>query len=165
MSSLPRTLALGLFAGLAMLLLGAISLALHQPLLFPAIGASAALIVLAPQSKGAQPRSIILGHGVGALIGWLCVQSIAGGAQGSLATLHQWSFVLSGSAALAATAAALVHWSIPHPPAAATTMIVGMGLLPQGAHALAMVGAALLLALLARLLLGWAGQPLPWWAQ
>lgn len=161
---MTRILTIGLLAGVAMLLLGTLSLLLHQPLLFPAIGASAALIALAPQSRGAQPRSIILGHAIGAGLGWLCVQSIAGVSQGSLANLQQWPLVLSGCLALASTAVALVHWNIPHPPAAATTMIVGMGLLPQGAHVLAMVAAAVLLALLARLSLTVLGQPSPWWS-
>lgn len=130
------------FVLLAMLVLGALSLLVQAPLLFPAIGASAALVLLAPAAPGAQPKCILLGHTLGALLGWVCVQTIAGGAQGSLAQLTTPALLVSGSVALAATVAALIVVRIPHPPAAATTMIVGMGLLPHAEQVLALIVSA-----------------------
>lgn len=130
------------FALLAMLVLGALSLWLQAPLLFPAIGASAAVVLLAPASLGAQPKSILLGHALGGVLGWICVQTIAGGAQGSLVNLTNPALLVSGSVALAATVLALMSLRVPHPPAAATTMIVGMGLLPRAEHVLALIVSA-----------------------
>ena len=47
----------GLLAGAAMALLGVLAILVRAPLLFPAIGASAAVVALAPLSRGSQPRS------------------------------------------------------------------------------------------------------------
>lgn len=129
-------------AGLGMLALGLLAVLTGLPLLFPAIGASAALMALSPDSKGASARSCWLGHALGALIGWACLQLLAGGAGHSLAQAQAWPWVLSGSLALLLTVAALLWASIPHPPAAATTMIVGMGLLPELWQVLALIAAA-----------------------
>lgn len=138
-------------AAALMLVLGAIAMLAEAPLLFPAIGASAALVCIAPASEGARPRSILHGHVVGAVIGWGCVQLIAGGAQAGLAGALDAPHMLSGSLALGLTAAALLRLRIPHPPAAATTMIVGMGLLPRASHVAAIVVSAALTAALVRL--------------
>lgn len=141
-----RVLWSALVAGIGMLSLGVLAVWTGLPLLFPAIGASAALMALSPESKGASPRSCLLGHAIGALVGWACLQVLAGGQGHALAQGLDWPWVLSGSLALALTVAALMAASIPHPPAAATTMIVGMGLLPQFWQVLAMIAAAALVA-------------------
>lgn len=138
-------------AGALMLLLGAAAMLSGSPLLFPAIGASAAVVCLAPRSEGARPRSILVGHLVGAVLGWACVQALAAGEPASLAGALDLRHMLSGALALGLTAAALLALRIPHPPAAATTMIVGMGLLPRATHVAAIVVSAALTAALVRL--------------
>ncbi len=148
----------------AMGLLWASALALEAPLLFPAIGASAAVVAIAPSSRGGQPRSIVLGHVVGALLGFACVELLADGAQGSLASPLDARHAASGALALGATVAALLFLDVPHPPAAATTMIVGMGLLPRFEHVLAIALAATILALFFTATLRLCGRAAPWWS-
>lgn len=138
---------LALAGGAAMLLLGLLSLALHAPMLFPAIGASAWVVFRHPGAPPAAPRNVILGHAIGAAIGWVALWACVGfEVRGTLADLDDWRFVASGATALAATLFVLEQTSIVHPPAAATTLIVGMGLLPRWTHLGAIVAAAVLLA-------------------
>lgn len=59
--------------GLSMLLVGALSLAMGQPLLIPAIGASAYVVFAAPEAEVAAPRNVLVGHLVGAIVGWLAL--------------------------------------------------------------------------------------------
>ncbi|MCK6447475.1 MAG: HPP family protein [Planctomycetes bacterium] len=146
-------LALALVSGVAMVLLGAAALALKAPMLFPAIGASAWVVFRHPEAPPAAPRNVLLGHGLGAVIGWIALWGCVGfEARGSLADLAQWQYVASGATALGATVFVLELLRVVHPPAAATTMIVGMGLLPKLVHLAAIVGAALGLVLIARVL-------------
>lgn len=154
-----------LLSAAAMALLGALALAAGEPLLFPAIGASAAVVAIAPLGRGSEPRSIVLGHVVGALLGWACVQLVAAGSPGSLAAALDPRHAASGALALGATVAALLCFDIPHPPAAATTMIVGMGLLPRFEHVLAIAASAALLALCATATLRLARRDAPWWGR
>jgi CBS-domain-containing membrane protein len=160
-----RELALAaLLSCAAMALLGALAILARAPLLFPAIGASAAVVSIAPLSRGSQPRSIVLGHVVGALLGWACIQLVAHGAPGSLAAGLDARHAAAGALALGSTVAALLFLDVPHPPAAATTMIVGMGLLPRFEHVLAIAIAAALLALCATSTLRLCGRAAPWWS-
>jgi len=150
-------------AGAAMAVLGGLALQVEAPLLFPAIGASAAVVAIAPSARASQPRSIVLGHVVGALLGFACVQLVAGGAQGSLASALDPRHATSGALALGSTVAALLFFDIPHPPAAATTMIVGMGLLPRLEHVYAIALSAALLALCVTATLRLARRDAAWW--
>ncbi|MFM7280267.1 MAG: HPP family protein, partial [Planctomycetia bacterium] len=93
-------------------------MATNLPLLFPAIGASAAVMAFTPQAPGARPRNCLLGHAIGAGIGWVCVQTIAGGVPHALASPLQWPWMLSGAFALGLTVAILLAVDLPHPPAA-----------------------------------------------
>jgi CBS-domain-containing membrane protein len=135
----------------AMSLIGGVSLLVEQPLIFPALGASTLVVFADPHAVVAQPRNVVLGHSIGAVLGWAALWLCFGHPQaGSLIALSDWRFVLSGSLALAATGFALTFLRVKHPPSAATTMIVGLGLLPKLEHLVAIVAAALL-----HVVLGW----------
>jgi len=135
-----------LLATLGMLALGLLAVATRLPLLFPAIGASAAVMAFTPGAPAARPRNCLLGHAIGAGIGWLCVQTIADGLPHALSSGLEWPWMLSGAIALGLTVGMLLTVDLPHPPAAATTMIVGMGLLPELWQVLALVASAALTA-------------------
>ncbi len=113
-------------------------------LMFGPLGASAVLVYGAPKSPLAQPRNLLLGHLVSALVGVLC---------------HQLLPTPQGlSAALAvATAIALMHLTkSTHPPGGATALIAVVGddkihalgftylLVPVGLGALVLLLTALL---------------------
>ena len=84
-------------------------------LLIGSFGASAVLLFGASRSPLAQPRNVVGGHVLSALVGVLCWQCL--------------SFVPWLAAALAvSTAIALMHWSRTlHPPGGATALIAVIG--------------------------------------
>ncbi|MFB4317755.1 HPP family protein [Actinomadura sp. 21ATH] len=95
----------------ALTLLVAIGHLLHRPVLVPPLAASAALVFAAPTLPLAQPRNVIGGQFVSALVGFCAVA--AGGR-----TL--WTAAVAGALAIGAMALART----PHSPAAATAVIV-----------------------------------------
>lgn len=85
------------------------------PLLIGSFGASAVLLYGAPRSPLAQPRNLVGGHIVSALIGVLCWQ-----------LFHPWPGLAQALAV--ATAIALMHATRTlHPPGGATALICTLG--------------------------------------
>lgn len=159
-----RFLACFLGSGLAALAIGALSIGVAQPLLFPAIGASTFIVFFAPRSALAAPRNVVLGHllgaGLGALAAWFFgveahVAWLAGGSA--------WAAVASASLALACTSAGMATFDLPHPPAGATTLIVATGLMGGWADLAAILASALALVAIARLAHRITGEPYPRW--
>ncbi|MEU9983262.1 HPP family protein [Streptomyces sp. NPDC050856] len=95
----------------ALVLLVAIGTLLHQTVLIPPLAASAALVFAAPALPLAQPRSVIGGQLVSAVVGFL---SLAVGGSSI------WTAAVAGGLAIGAMALART----PHSPAAATAVIV-----------------------------------------
>jgi CBS-domain-containing membrane protein len=98
------------------------------PLVFPALGPTAFILFTTPFSRAAAPRSVILGHLTAIASGytvWRVISHIDGGAV-SL-ELGGWPMFLSGSLALAVTCLLLVRFSLPHPPACASALVVALG--------------------------------------
>jgi len=146
-------------------LLGALSLALGVPLLLPAVGASAYLVFADPTASVAAPRNVLVGHALGATIGWgmLALFGLAGEAN-SLSAAVSWARVGAVTGALAATIGVLRALRSSHPPAGATTMIVAMGLLPQARHLPDFVLAAAVVVLHATIACRLAGHAYPRWS-
>jgi CBS domain-containing membrane protein len=138
-------------ATLAAGLIGLLSLATRTPFLFPALGASAFILISFPHLPAARMRNVVGSHLVGAAAGWLCFTGLglqAGGA--TIVAGGGYEHVLAAALALGLTTGLLLALGLHHPPAGATTLIVALGFLPH-AWQIAMVGAsALLLVLLVR---------------
>ncbi|MBK7644686.1 MAG: HPP family protein [Planctomycetes bacterium] len=133
-------------------LLGLLSLATHTPFLFPALGASAYILIAHPELAAASARNVLGAHLVAAATGWVCFRACGLEAGGTtLVAGGSWHHVASAALALGATTGLLLALRLQHPPACATTLIVALGFLPH-AWQVAMVGAsALLLLALVRL--------------
>ncbi|MCK7624350.1 HPP family protein [Streptomyces sp. RS10V-4] len=116
----------------ALLLLVGIGVLLHQPLLIPPPAASAALVHGAPGLALSQPRNLVGGHLLSALIGF-----------GTLALTGSTAWGAAIAAGVSMGAMMLTHLS--HSPAVATAVIVVL----QAPHA----GTFLLLLTLATVLL------------
>lgn len=137
---------LGSFLGMALIA------AIHQQLvsrgdllfLIGSFGASAVLVFGAIRSPLAQPRNLVGGHTVSALVGVLCFQLLGG-----------WP--VAATAAAVATAIAVMHYTRTlHPPGGATALIAVIGserihelgywfaLMPAASGALAMLAVGLL---------------------
>jgi CBS-domain-containing membrane protein len=98
------------------------------PLVFPALGPTAFILFTTPFSRSAAPRSVILGHLTAIASGyavWRVISHINGGAV-SL-EIGGWPMFLSGSLALAVTCLLLVRFSLPHPPACGSALVVALG--------------------------------------
>ncbi|MFB6530486.1 MULTISPECIES: HPP family protein [unclassified Streptomyces] len=95
----------------ALLALVAIGAALHEPVLIPPLAASAALVHCAPALPLAQPRSVVVGHLLGAAAGYAV--GLAG--HGSA-----WAAALAAGVTLALTTLART----PHSPACATAVVI-----------------------------------------
>ncbi|MFE6054118.1 HPP family protein [Kitasatospora sp. NPDC056446] len=99
------------FAIGALLLLVAVGVLLHQPLLIPPVAASAALVHGAPGLPISQPRNLVGGQLMSALIGYA-----------TLAVTGSTAWGAAIAAGLSMGAMLLTHLS--HSPAVATTVIV-----------------------------------------
>ncbi|MEV4937264.1 HPP family protein [Streptomyces zaomyceticus] len=95
----------------ALLALVAIGAVLHEPVLIPPLAASAALVHCAPALPLAQPRSVVVGHLLGAAAGYTVGIASHGSA---------WAAALAAGVTLALTTLART----PHSPACATAVVI-----------------------------------------
>ena len=145
-------------------LVAGLAVATGAPLLFPALGASAVIVFGAPTSPTSRPRNVVCSHLLGAVVGW-CMLAAFGvaGERGGLSAPLDAVHAATGVISLALTTGLMLRLAIFHPAAGATTMIVGMGLLPHAHQIASIVGAAALLCVYARLVLRRAQVAYPWW--
>lgn len=108
---------IGSFVGIGLLAwLGNSRFAPHDlPLLIGSFGASAVLLYGAPRSPLAQPRNLVGGHVLSALVGVACWQ-----------LLHPWPAVAQALAVSTAIAAMHMTRTL-HPPGGATALIATLG--------------------------------------
>ncbi|MFI8403719.1 HPP family protein [Streptomyces sp. NPDC085463] len=119
-------------------LLGLVGLGalLHEPVLIPPLAASAALVHCAPALPLAQPRSVVVGHLLGACAGY----AVAAAASGSA-----WAAALAAGVTLALTTLART----PHSPACATAVVVVLQAPAAGRFVPLLLGSTVLLVLTA----------------
>ncbi|MFF7849474.1 HPP family protein [Streptomyces sp. NPDC007910] len=119
-------------------LLGLVGLGalLHEPVLIPPLAASAALVHCAPALPLAQPRSVVVGHLLGAGAGY----AVAAAASGSA-----WAAALAAGVTLALTTLART----PHSPACATAVVVVLQAPAAGRFVPLLLGSTVLLVLTA----------------
>jgi pSer/pThr/pTyr-binding forkhead associated (FHA) protein len=151
----PPLLPLGLATATsvtALLALAAIGLWLRQPLLIPPLAASMALIAAASALPLAQPRNVIAGQLVSALVGF---GALAVGGPGI------WTAATAGGLALGA----MLLLRVAHSPAAATAVIVG-ATAPPAARFLELLAAATVILVVFGVLgarIEGRKYPLYWW--
>jgi CBS domain-containing membrane protein len=135
-----------------------------QPFLFPSLGPTAFLLFYEAQSALAAPRNVFCGHLIGVLAGYLALAIF--GLTMARPNLTEITPPRIGAVilCLCLTSSLMVWLHVPHPPAASTTLMVGLGLIrtpPQ--LAILMVAVVLMIAqgiIINRL----AGLPYPLWA-
>jgi len=150
--------------GLSVAFLGLLSMALGLPLMIPAVGASSYLVFAFPQAEVSAGRNVLLGHLVGAGVGWIVLRLFGlESAPGGLGVELTWLRMGAVAVSLAATVGILRIASSPHPPAGATTMIVSVGMLPQMRHVLGFGISALVVVVHAALACRAAGIAYPLW--
>ncbi|MEV4950150.1 HPP family protein [Streptomyces sp. NPDC053755] len=112
----------------------AIGAVIHEPVLIPPLAASAALVHSAPALPLAQPRSVVIGHLVGAVAGFAVL-----GAAGS----SPWAAAVAAGVTLALNTAART----PHSPACASAVVIVLQTPAPTRYVPLLLGSAVLLVL------------------
>lgn len=130
------------------LVLGAISYLASSPFLTPPLGASIYVCVRARGLAPAAPRRVIVSHVVGVLCGDIGRWLFSVTSTGISGPVVGWTNYAAAVVALVLTAFFLEITDSMHPPACATTLVVGYGLVDGFSGEAAMIGAAVILALM-----------------
>jgi CBS-domain-containing membrane protein len=114
---------------------GIVTVLTGRPFLFPSLGPSAYLLATAPAAPTSRPRSVIGGHAIGVVAGLLTYHLLAAGLvvtdPGSAMSVAQLRLGASAVVSVGLTTTGMVATGYRHAPACATTLIVGLGLLPS----------------------------------
>jgi len=147
-------------------LVAIVAVVTRAPLVFPSLGPTAFLCFYKPLAVSSSPRNTILGHSIGVGAGYLSLV-VTGLTQAGPATATgmTWPRVIAAGLAMFLTAAVMVLANAPHPPAAATTLIIALGILTQPWQLGVLLLGVALLAAQAILINRVAGLDYPLWAK
>ncbi|WP_372912371.1 HPP family protein [Salinigranum sp.] len=127
-----------LYAGVLLVVVGLLAWATGRPFVFPSLGPSGYALATV-SAEEASPRRVVGGHVVGVGAGLLTYHAVASGllitTTAPAFSLSQLRLVASGVVAVVLTTAAMLRTDLVHPPACATTLIVGLGLLSSAVEA------------------------------
>jgi CBS-domain-containing membrane protein len=150
-------ISIGILCGLAMLF--------QTPFIFPSLGATAFLVFFTPTTAAASPRNALCGHAIGIACGyaalWVTRLQHAGPAMLTELSLPR---ILAVALSLATTGALMIRFNAPHPPAAATTLIVSLGVVSKPAYLVVLEAAVGLLVVQAIIINRLTGVRYPFWA-
>ncbi len=137
-----------------------------SPFVFPSLGPTAYLLFFTPLQKSASPRHAVLGHAIGLVCGfgafWVTGMHPFGQPP---APGFYWPQLLAAALALAATGMLMVAFSVSHPPAGATTLIVALGILYRPWYLVVIEAAVVLLVLQGWVFNHLAGLNYPLWSE
>ena len=138
---------------------------LETPFIFPSLGATAFLVFFTPTTPAASPRNTLCSHAVAIACGyaalWVTGLQHAGPA---IVTHLSWTRILAVALSLATTGALLILLNVPHPPAAATALIVSLGVVTRPAYLFVLEAAVALLVVQAIVINRLTGVRYPLWA-
>jgi hypothetical protein len=120
----------------------------QTPFIFPSLGATAFLVFFTPTAPAASPRNALCGSAIALACGFgaLWVTGLQHAAP-AIVTDLSWTRILAVGLSLATTGALMILLNVPHPPAAATTLIVALGVVSKPEYLLVLeAGVALLVA-------------------
>ena len=136
----------------------------NSPFIFPSLGPTAFLLFYQPTAVVSCPRNTLIGHLIGATVGWICLAAFGlADARSAMAEGVTWARVGATALSLGGTSAAMVLLRAAHPPAGATTLIVSLGLMPHLWQIPVLMGAVGLLIGQAFLINRMAGIRYPYW--
>jgi len=162
-------LVLGAFSmfngGLSIVLMALGAYAAGAPLVFPSLGPTAFLLFYLPRLPMAAPRNVLGGHLIGLLAGFASLSAF-GLLNHPAALVAGVTLARVGSAAvsLGSTAGLMVWLRVPHPPAAATTLLVSLGIVLRPIQLFALFVALVMLVLQDIMINRLAGIDYPLWA-
>lgn len=164
----PRA-ALALISGfngaLSVGLLAGIALITQEPFIFPSVGASAFILFYRPLVAAASPRNVLLGHTIGVLTGWASLWMFGLlGAPSAFDAGMDTMRVAATAVGMGLACAMMVWMRAAHPPAAATSLLVSMGLISSLWHLPLLLAGASILVLQALVMHRIAGVKYPYWS-
>ena len=140
-----------LVSAVLILAVGSLSLATRQPWLFAALGPTAVLLAANPGHPTTRFHAIVIGHLVALLSAWIAILLMGVGdsqmvlAGSGIAVARVWASAL----AIALMAAVQPSFKAYHPPAAATVLLVTLGMYRLSWNSfVAMLGGVLVVAIL-----------------
>jgi len=145
-------------------LVAAVSWLFQAPVLVPPLGATALVCVLLPRANASAPRNVICSHVIACACGYFA-QVVTGAIRmpsafvGGFHPVH----ILSAAIAMGLTVALTERLHVRHPPAGATTIIFGLGVLQQPIAFVAVACGAAITAYGAGLVQFVTGRPFPIW--
>jgi len=136
----------------------------RQPFVFPSLGPTAFLLFYAALGAQAAPRNVFCGHLIGVLAGYLAL--VVFGLTTARPSLTDVTAPRIGAVTvcLCLTLSLMVWLNVPHAPAGATTLIVGLGLMRTPGQLAVLMIAVVLLIVQGLVINRLAGQPYPLWA-
>ena len=169
-SRLSPQQALALFnffnGGLSIGLIAIIALITREAFIFPSLGATAFILFYIPMSEAAAPRNVFCGHLTGALCGWSSLALFGlTDAPSALSSGMDWPHAFSASLSMGLATSMMVLLRVVHPPAAATSLIVSLGLMPQLNQVPVLMTGVVVLLCQAFILNRLAGIRYPLWSQ
>jgi CBS domain-containing membrane protein len=153
---------IGCFSSIATV--SAVAFETRNPFVFPSLGPTAYLLFFTPLARSSSPKHAIIGHATGLVCGYMALlathsTSTGGGLQSAI---HEPT-IFAAALSLGTTGAIMVLFRISHPPAAATTLIVSLGLLSRPIDLGTIEAAVFLLVVEAWVVNHLAGVPYPLW--
>jgi HPP family len=146
--------ALGIWAAVVVAVVigvaGVVGILLHQPWLFPSLGPTLMVILETPGQSAAHPRNVLVGHVVAVAAGWIAL--VVTGLRTAPSAFEEGlngAHVVAALVSLAVTVLVLQLVRMPHAPAGATTLIVGLGILRTPGQLAVIVLSVVLVTLLA----------------
>jgi CBS-domain-containing membrane protein len=136
----------------------------HSPFIFPSLGPTAFLFFYTPLAPSASPRHTIVGQAIAVICGYFSLVVTGLTTAGpAIAIGVTWPRVIAAALSLGLTDGLMVLTRSPHPPAAATTLIISLGILTRPPQLVLIMGAVVLLTLQALVINRLAGIPYPLW--
>ena len=150
-------ISIGILCGLAMLF--------RTPFIFPSLGAIAFLVFFTPTTPAASPRNTLCGHAIAIVCGYVALW-VTGLQHAGPAVVTEFGSgrILAAALSLATTGALMIRLNVPHPPAAATTLIVSLGVVTRPAYLVVLEAGVALLVVQAIIINRLTGVRYPIWA-
>ncbi len=142
-----RFLVPALAGALVMAVIGVLGWVSGVPWLFPSLGPTIAIQAEAPDIAVARPWNVVVGHFIGALVGFAAVRVTGVISEAAVNVSHALTPARIAAAAIAVFASMALQAAAKanHPPAQATTLLIVVGALAADAHGALVLGAGVLL--------------------
>jgi CBS domain-containing membrane protein len=142
------------------------AMVLKTTFIFPSLGPTAFMFFFNPTAPSASPRNAVIGHAIGILCGYgaLWLTGLQYAAPATVMGVND-PRIIAAAVSLASTGAFMILFKAVHPPAAATTLIISLGIITAPVHLFIIELAVVALALQAIVVNRLAGVDYPIWAK